>query len=50
MGFGVIVWEVYLRGETVGEPKKRNVDAVMRLSNCGEVFRDESFISADPPK
>jgi len=47
--FGVIVWEVYLRGETVGEPKTRNVSALVQLSNCGEVFRDESFISADPP-
>jgi len=46
--FGVIVWEVYLDGETIGEPKKRRVSALMRLSNCGEVFDEESFITADP--
>jgi hypothetical protein len=46
--FGVIVWEVSLRGETIGEPKKRYVSAQMSLSNCGTVFVDESFITAEP--
>jgi len=46
--FGVIVWEVSLHGETIGEPKKRYVDAIMSLSNCGAVFVDESFILAEP--
>jgi hypothetical protein len=48
--YGVIVWEVSLQGETMGEVKKRNVSAHMELSNCGLVFRDSSFISADPPR
>ena len=46
--FGVLVWHVYLEGETIGEPNKRNVGANMSLSNCGAVFSDESFISAEP--
>jgi len=44
---GVIVWEVLLSGETIGEPKKRHVSAFMSLSNCGAVF-DVSSISAEP--
>jgi hypothetical protein len=45
--FGVIVWQVYLSGETIGEPKKRRVGVSMKLSNCCVVFHD-SFITADP--
>jgi len=45
--FGVIIWDVYMDGETIGEPKKRKVGVDMRLSNCGAVFHD-SFITADP--
>lgn len=44
---GVILWEVSLDGETIGEPKKRHVSAVMRLSNCGVVF-DDSYMFAKP--
>ena len=44
---GIIVWVVNLDGETIGEPKKRHVNADMRLSNCGVVF-DDSYISAEP--
>ena len=47
---GVIVWVVSLHGETIGEPKKRYVSAQMSLSNCGAVFVDESFITAEPEK
>jgi hypothetical protein len=43
----VIQWDVSLDGETIGEPKKRHVSALMRLSNCGVVF-DDSYIFADP--
>lgn len=46
--FGVIIWKVSLDGETIGEPKKRRVSAWMELSNCGEVFDEGSFITADP--
>jgi hypothetical protein len=45
---GVIVWQVYLKGVTIGEPRMREVGVDMQLSNCGAVFHD-SFISADPP-
>ncbi len=48
--FGVIVWEVELHGETVGEPKKRRVSADMWLSNCGAVFDEDSFITAEPTR
>jgi hypothetical protein len=47
--YGVIIWEVSLDGETIGEPKKRQVGALMRLSNCGVAFHD-SFIFAGPPR
>jgi hypothetical protein len=47
---GVIIWVVELRGETVGEPKKRYVNASMELSSCGAVFRDSSFITAEPTR
>ena len=46
--FGVIVWEVTLRGETLDEPRKRYINAQMALSNCGTVFAGESFIEAVP--
>jgi hypothetical protein len=46
--YGVIIWEVSLRGETDGEAQTRRVDASMSLSNCGAVFADDSFISAEP--
>jgi hypothetical protein len=46
--YGVIAWEVSLRGETDGEAIRRRVDAVLSLSNCGAVFTDESFVSAKP--
>jgi hypothetical protein len=46
--FGVIVWQVYLDGVTIGEPRMREVGVDMKLSNCGAVFHD-SFITADPP-
>jgi hypothetical protein len=46
--FGVIVWEVSLDGETIGEPRKRHVGALMRLSNCGAVFDEESLIFSYP--
>jgi len=46
--WGVIVWEVSLSGETVGEVRRRHVNATIRLSNCGVVFDEESFISAEP--
>jgi hypothetical protein len=49
-GIGVIVWVVNLRGETLGEPKKRHVRASMQLSNCGAVFDEDSTISAFPPR
>ena len=45
---GVIVWEVGLEGETIGEPKKRHVSALIRLSNCGAVFDEDSYIIAEP--
>jgi hypothetical protein len=46
--FGVIGWQVYLDGETVGEPTVRNVGVSMVLSNCGAVFTRDSFITAEP--
>jgi len=46
--FGVVVWEVLLHGETIGEAKKRDVGVQMSLSKCGAVFVDDSFITADP--
>jgi hypothetical protein len=45
---GVIVWEVGLVGETIGEQKKRRVSALIRLSNCGAVFDEDSYIVAEP--
>lgn len=48
--FGVIVWEVSLRGETLKEPRKRIVGAHILLSNCGMVFVDESYVVAGPPR
>jgi hypothetical protein len=47
---GVIVWEVDLHGETISEPRKRYVSAEMRLSNCGAVFDEDSFITAEPAR
>jgi hypothetical protein len=47
---GVIIWEVGLQGETVGEPKKRYVNAYVPLSNCGVVFVGDSFLVADPKR
>jgi hypothetical protein len=47
--YGVIVWTVFLHGETSGETTKRLVSAAMQLSNCGVVFED-SFITAEPEK
>jgi len=46
---GIIIWNVELRGETVGEPAKRQVSADMWLSNCGSVF-DDSSITAEPAR
>lgn len=48
--FGVIIWEVELDGRTIGEPKPRYVSALMRLSNCGAVFDEDSFITAEPTR
>jgi hypothetical protein len=48
--FGVIIWKVDLHGETIGEPKKRNVSASMWLSNCGAVFDEYSSITAEPAR
>lgn len=48
--FGVILWKIYLHGETIEEPKKRYVSAQLLLSNCGAVFVDDSFITADPTR
>jgi hypothetical protein len=48
--FGVIVWEVSLHGETTGEMWAREVSAFVALSNCGVLFKDDSFISAVPKK
>jgi hypothetical protein len=45
---GVIVWEVDLEGVTIGEPKRRRVGALMRLSNCGAVFDEESYVLTRP--
>jgi hypothetical protein len=45
---GIIVWEVGLEGQTVGELKPRHVSAMMRLSNCGEVFDEDSYVFAEP--
>ena len=45
---GVIVWEVSLSGETIGEPRNRRVSAKMMLSNCGVVFDEDSLVSAEP--
>jgi hypothetical protein len=47
---GVIIWKVSLHGETMGEPKKRYVSASIWLSNCGTVFEEDSFITADPAR
>ena len=47
---GVIVWEVDLEGETIGEPKKRRVSALMSLSNCGAVFDEDSYIYTGPTR
>ena len=47
---GVIAWKVVLHGETIGEPKKRYVDADIWLSNCGAVFDEDSFITAEPAR
>jgi hypothetical protein len=46
-GLGIIVWEVSLHGETNGEATRRRVSALMRLSNCGVVFGDESYFSIE---
>jgi hypothetical protein len=46
--YGVINWKVDLDGETIGEPRNRHVGVNMSLSNCGAVFSDDSFISAEP--
>ena len=46
--YGVIVWTVYLHGET-SRGTTRLVSAAMQLSNCGVVFED-SFITAEPKK
>jgi hypothetical protein len=48
--YGVIVWEVSLHGQTIDEPRTRNVSAQMSLSNCGAVFIDDSFIEAVPQR
>jgi hypothetical protein len=48
--YGVIVWEVSLHGQTIDEPRARNVSAQMSLSNCGAVFIDDSFIEAVPQR
>jgi hypothetical protein len=45
---GVIIWEVELEGKTIGEPKQRHVSALMRLSNCGAAFDEESFMTSEP--
>jgi hypothetical protein len=45
---GVIVWDVSLSGETIGEARNRRVSAQILLSNCGVVFDEESFVSAGP--
>jgi hypothetical protein len=47
---GVILWEVELHGETIGEPKKRYVSADMWLSNCGSVFDEDSSMTAEPAR
>jgi hypothetical protein len=48
---GVIVWQIYSKGVTIGEPRMREVGLYMQLSNCGAVFDEEdSSISADPPR
>jgi hypothetical protein len=47
---GVIVWKVWLHGETTGEPRKRRVSAEMWLSNCGVVFDEDSTITAEPAR
>ena len=48
--YDVIAWEVYLDGETTGETIARNVGAYVLLSNCGAVFVDDSFMTAEPKK
>jgi hypothetical protein len=48
--YGVIIWKVDLDGETIGEPRNRLVGVNMSLSNCGAVFSDDSFISAEPKR
>jgi hypothetical protein len=48
--YGVIVWRISLRGLTLGEMTTRDVSAYVALSNCGSVFKDESFITAEPIK
>jgi hypothetical protein len=45
---GIIVWEVGLEGKTIGEVKPRHVSALVRLSNCGAVFVEDSYVFADP--
>jgi hypothetical protein len=47
-GFGVIVWDVSLNGETIGEVRNRHFSAQILVSNCGVVFDDDSVIFADP--
>jgi hypothetical protein len=47
---GVVLWEVELHGETIGEPKKRYVSADMWLSNCGSVFDEDSSITPEPAR
>jgi hypothetical protein len=46
--FGVIIWNVVVRGNTEGEATERRVNAEMSLSNCGAVFTEDSFIYAQP--
>jgi hypothetical protein len=48
--YGVIIWKVYLDGETTGEPRNRHVGVNIALSNCGAVFSDDSFVSAEPKR
>jgi hypothetical protein len=46
--FGLIVWHVSLHGVTVGEERPRYVSAQLSLSNCGESFRDDSYLDTGP--
>lgn len=43
--FFVITWEVSLAAQTAARPNRRF--AMVSLSNCGEVFSDNSYIDAD---